>query len=173
MDRLKLAEAGLRAFDERLPEVTSSMCVVTRYRSSSCRLCLDVCPGGDRPRRVAEGRRRVLHLVRRLRGGLPDGCARFDARADAVRERFNGAGLHGRQRVTLACRVADCNAGEATHDTAGVVADDLAVAVANDIAVAVEDDTATIVMTCLGGLSSADLIGAAAAGLAGVTLRER
>ena len=46
MDRLKLLDAGLRAFDTRMPDVTPSLCVATRYRSSSCRACLDVCPVG-------------------------------------------------------------------------------------------------------------------------------
>ena len=45
MDRLKLLDAGLRAFDARLPDVVPPLCVVTRYRASSCRRCLDVCPG--------------------------------------------------------------------------------------------------------------------------------
>ena len=44
MDRLKLLDASLRAFDASAPDVTPSLCLATRYRSSSCRRCLDVCP---------------------------------------------------------------------------------------------------------------------------------
>ncbi len=44
MDRLKLLDAGLRAFDTLLPDVTPSLCLVTRYRGSTCRSCLDACP---------------------------------------------------------------------------------------------------------------------------------
>ena len=44
MDRLKLLDAGLRAFDATLPGVVPPLCLATRYRASSCRRCLDVCP---------------------------------------------------------------------------------------------------------------------------------
>jgi len=44
MDRLKLLETGLRAFDTCLPEVAPWRCIRTRYQAGSCRLCQDACP---------------------------------------------------------------------------------------------------------------------------------
>lgn len=44
MDSLALLDATLRAFDARVPDAIPARCVATRYRASSCRLCVDVCP---------------------------------------------------------------------------------------------------------------------------------
>ncbi len=151
MDRLKLLDAGLRAFDARLPDAVPPLCVVTRYRASSCRRCLDVCPGDaiePSPWLRVEPER--CTSCGACAAVCPTGALAFAARSEAVRARFAEAGRRGQRRATLACRVAGHDAGEAGE--------------------AGEDDGDTVVVTCLGGLSAADLIGAAAAGLAGVTL---
>ena len=44
MDGLRVLDALTRTLDEGAPLVTPPLCVVTRYRSSSCRRCLEVCP---------------------------------------------------------------------------------------------------------------------------------
>jgi len=46
VDGVTLADTTLRALDERLPEVWPTLCVATRYQASTCRRCLEVCPGG-------------------------------------------------------------------------------------------------------------------------------
>jgi ferredoxin len=44
MDGLRVLDALTRTLDEGAPLVTPPLCVATRYRSSSCRRCLEVCP---------------------------------------------------------------------------------------------------------------------------------
>jgi ferredoxin len=44
MDGLRVLDALTRTLDEGAPLVTPPLCVATRYRASSCRRCLDVCP---------------------------------------------------------------------------------------------------------------------------------
>jgi ferredoxin len=148
MDRLKLLDAGLRAFDARLPDTVPPLCVATRYRASSCRRCLDVCPGDAiEPSPWLRVDPELCTSCGGCSAVCRTGALAFAARGDAVRARLAEAGQRGQRRATLACRVAGHEAGEAG-----------------------QDGTDTIVVTCLGGLSAADLIGAAAAGLAGVTL---
>lgn len=45
MDIVDVLDLTLRVFDVRLPEINRARCVATRYQRSSCRRCLDVCPG--------------------------------------------------------------------------------------------------------------------------------
>jgi ferredoxin len=145
MDRLKLAEAGLRAFDERLPEVTSSMCVVTRYRSSSCRLCRDVCPGAAiDPDGWLKIDAESCTSCGACAAACRTGALRFDARSSGLRAGLTKAAASGESAVILACRFAALQ----------------------------EDDRAesSFVMNCLGGLSVGDLIAAAATGLGLVVL---
>jgi ferredoxin len=47
MDGLRVLDALTRTMDEGAPLVTPPLCVATRYRSSSCRRCLDVCPAAS------------------------------------------------------------------------------------------------------------------------------
>jgi ferredoxin len=47
MDGLRVLDALTRTLDEGAPLVTPPLCVATRYRSSSCRRCLDVCPAAS------------------------------------------------------------------------------------------------------------------------------
>lgn len=145
MDRLKLLDAGLRAFDARLPDVRPPLCVATRYRASSCRRCLDVCPGNAIQRspwlRVeAESCSSCGACAVRC----PTGALGFGARTGLLREHFAPAAGGGQRVITLACRFV---AFDATSDVATAV-----------------------VLPCLGGLSAADLIGAAAAGVAAAAL---
>lgn len=145
MDRLKLAEAGLRAFDERLPEVTSSMCVVTRYRSSSCRLCRDVCPGAAiDPDGWLKVDAESCTSCGACAAACRTGALRFDARSIGLRAGLTKAAESGDSAVILACRFAALP----------------------------EDDRAesAFVMNCLGGLSVGDSIAAAATGLGVVVL---
>ncbi len=44
MDGLRVLDALSRTLDDGAPLVTPPLCVATRYRASSCRRCLDVCP---------------------------------------------------------------------------------------------------------------------------------
>ena len=105
MDRLKLLDAGLRAFDARLPDVVPPLCVVTRYRASSCRRCLDVCPADAiAPVAVAAGRARPLQSCGACAAVCPTGALDFGTRAAALRERFAAAAGCGDRRITLACR---------------------------------------------------------------------
>ena len=147
MDRLKLLDAGLRAFDARLPDAVPPLCVVTRYRASSCRRCLDVCPTDA----IAPSPWLRVEPDRCTSCGAcaavcPTGALDFGTRAAALRERFAAAAGCGDRRITLVCRFVGRD-GPGDSDGREVVA-----------------------MSCLGGLSAADLIGAAAAGVAGATL---
>jgi ferredoxin len=47
MDGLRVLDALTRTLDEGAPLVTAPLCVATRYRSSSCRRCLDICPAAS------------------------------------------------------------------------------------------------------------------------------
>jgi ferredoxin len=138
MDRLKLLDAGLRAFDTRVPDVTPSLCVATRYRSSSCRSCLDVCPAGalvttpwlelDAEKCSSCGACVSVCRTGALGLELQHHALRAECRSRAAGDSPTGAPV-----ATFACRQSD-----------PVTAAD-----------------ATCVMSCLGGLSAADLLAAA------------
>jgi Pyruvate/2-oxoacid:ferredoxin oxidoreductase delta subunit len=144
MDRLKLLDAGLRAFDARLPDIVPPLCLVTRYRGSSCRRCLAVCPGDaivtapwlriDPDRCTSCGACAAV---------CPTGALACVARAEELRVQLAEAQRGDRGEVTVTCRHA---AHAASDDAFG------------------EPDPATVVVACLGGLSAADLIAAAASG---------
>jgi ferredoxin len=145
MDRLRLAEAGLRAFDERLPEVTSSMCVVTRYRSSSCRLCRDVCPGAAiDPDGWLKIDAESCTSCGACAAACRTGAVRFEARSIGLRAGLTKAAASGESAAILACRFAALPEGDRAETA--------------------------FVMNCLGGLSVGDLIAAAATGLGLVVL---
>jgi len=143
MDRLKLLDAGLRAFDTLLPDVTPSLCVSTRYRSSSCRSCLDVCPAealvtspwleldADRCRSCG-----ACTAVCRT------GALSWEFPRQALRAHYKSQAPDGPSPVTLACREADPALAEG----------------------------AACVMPCLGGLSAGDLLAAAARGIERIDL---
>jgi len=138
MDRLSLIDAGLRAFDTHLPDLTPPLCVATRYRSSSCRACLDVCPSGaivtspwlelDAEKCTSCGA-----CVSVCRTGALDLELRPHVLRTECRSRAGSDTPTGEPAVMIACRQSD-----------PVVAAD-----------------ATCVMSCLGGLSAADLLAAA------------
>jgi len=138
MDRLGLLTTGLRVFDSGLPVVTPPLCLATRYRSSACRRCLDVCPT------AAIAPVPWLELD-------PDGCSScgacaavcrtgalaFATRSDTLRAELRARAAAGQASVTLACRCVDP---------------------------ALAEDT-SIVLPCLGGVSARDLIAAASLGI--------
>ncbi len=134
MDRLGLVDAGLRAFDTHLPDVTPPLCVATRYRSSSCRSCLDVCPAGA----IVTSPWLELDAEKCSSCGAcvsvcRTGALAWELQSATLRAAVQPPGATAASTVVLACRRADpC-----------VVADP------------------TWVMSCLGGLSAADLIAAA------------
>ncbi len=138
MDRLKLLDASLRAFDTRLPDVTPPLCVATRYRSSSCRSCLDVCPAGALVTSPwleldADKCRSCGACAAVCRTGALD-C---DFRSHALRSEYQSRATTDSPSVALACRHADFGRAEG----------------------------ATCVVPCLGGLSAGDLLAAAALGV--------
>ena len=134
MDRLRLVDAGLRAFDTHLPDVTPPLCVATRYRSSSCRSCLDVCPAGaivtspwlDVDTEKCSSCGACVSVCR-------TGALAWELQSNTLRTAVQPPGAAATSTVVLACRRAD----------PGVVTD------------------ATWVMSCLGGVSAADLLAAA------------
>jgi len=138
MDRLRLLETGLRVFDARLPKVTPSLCLVTRYRGSSCRRCLDVCPS------------EALTPVPWLEVD-PDRCSSCGACAAVCRTGALAFATRGdRLRAELrACAAAD-------PPTATLVCSRVDPATAED---------RSIVLPCLGGVSARDLIAAASLGI--------
>lgn len=150
MDRLKLLDAGLRAFDARLPDVTPPLCVATRYRASSCRRCLDVCPADAvEPSpwlRVEPDRCTSCGACAAV---CPTGALVFSMRSELLRGRFAELARRAPRQATLVCRFAGDEEGGGGNGG---------------------DRAATVVLSCLGGLSAADLVGAAALGLDGVTL---
>jgi ferredoxin len=143
MDRLDLVEAGLRARETRLPDVVPSLCVATRYRASTCRRCLDVCPGGAiEPSpwlRVDPGR---CTSCGACAAACRTGALSYRARDTAFREGLAAAAEAGSGSITIICGVAAA-AGRAE---------------------------AALTIPCLGGLSAAHLVAAAASGAAQVDL---
>jgi len=150
MDRLNLVDAGLRAFDLRLPDVAPPLCVATRYRGSSCRLCLDVCPTAA----ITSATWLQVEPQRCTSCGAcaavcKTGALSFVARSAALRERL--------QEVAPGCMRPIRFAGR--HAGVGMGADD-------------DDGTVrdVIVVPCLGGISAADLIAAASLGIVTIGL---
>jgi ferredoxin len=141
MDRLRLLDAGLRAFDARTPDATPSLCVATRYRSSSCRSCLDVCPAGaittspwlelDAEKCSACGACASV-----CRTGALSLELQHQALRNECESRLTNGSPTDEPTVTLACRLCDPAAAA----------------------------DATCVLSCLGALSGADLLAAAALG---------
>ena len=168
MDRLQILDAGLRALDASLPGVTPPLCLATRYRASSCRRCLDVCSTD------AIEPAPWLRLVPERCSSCgacaavcPTGALAFAALSAAVRERLRAIADAGHDQAVLACRFAEVDepgaeASEAERPDAGRDA-------RSDGTTGRSDD-ARVVVACLGALSAAELIGAAAAGLDGLTL---
>ena len=143
MDRLKLLDAGLRAFDTRLPDVTPPLCVATRYRSSSCRSCLDVCPAEALTTSPwleldADKCRSCGACASVCRTGALD----REFQSHALRAQYQSKASDDPPSVALACRQVD----------------------------PVKAETATFVMPCLGGLSAGDLLAAAALGVERIDL---
>jgi ferredoxin len=150
MDRLKLLDAGLRAFDARLPDVAPPLCLVTRYRGSSCRRCLAVCPGDA----IAASPWLQVDPERCTSCGAcaavcPTGALAYPARAAQLRARLAEAQSSRCGEVTVTCTPAARAASKAAPG---------------------ESDTATVVVTCLGGLSAADMIAAVVTGCTALRL---
>ncbi len=138
MDRLKLLDASLRAFDTRLPDVIPSLCLATRYRSSSCRSCLDVCPAEALVTSPwleldADTCRSCGACAAVCRTGALD----YDFRSSALRTEYEARTTTDSHAAALACLHVD----------------------------PAEVEGETCVVPCLGGLSAADLIAAAALGV--------
>ncbi len=148
MDSLKLVDAGLRAFDARLPAVSPARCLVTRYRASACRSCLDVCPAGvispedwltvDPDRCTSCG---ACAAVCRT------GALSFESRSLVLRERLHAAAQNGPECIRISCQ---------RGGSPKLPADDC---------------PGEVKVRCLGGISAADLIGAAAGGVKRLELR--
>ena len=158
MDRFKLLDAGLKAFDASVPEVAPPLCVETRYRSSSCRLCLDVCPTAA----ITPAKWLAVEPQRCTSCGAcaavcKTGALSYAARQAALRERLRELAAEGATTVVLACRRAGADA--AAPDDAAALAD-----------AAPTDPQGRIVLPCLGGLAAADLVAAAAFGLVAIEL---
>jgi ferredoxin len=142
MDRLTLLDAGLRAFDTRLPEVVPWLCVATRYRASSCRRCVEACPADA----VSPSPWLAVDADRCTSCGAcaavcRTGALTFSRRNAALRE-LVAAAVGETGAVTLACSRAErARAGRE--------------------AVAVE---------CAGGLSCAELLATDACGATDVTI---
>lgn len=176
MDRLRLLDAGLRAFDARLPDAVPPLCLVTRYRGSSCRRCLAVCPGDA----IATSPWLQVDPERCTSCGAcaavcPTGALAYPARAGELRARLTEAQGAGHRVVTVTCGLAaragrDDALGEAAPgEPSGGAA--LGEAASGDAQAAPgEAATATVVVACLGGLSAADVVAAAAAGCAALRL---
>jgi ferredoxin len=159
VDRFKLLDAGLKAFDASLPEVVPPLCLATRYRGSSCRLCLDVCPTAA----ITPANWLAVEPQRCTSCGAcaavcKTGALSYVARHGAVRKRLRGLAAEGARTVVLACRQAGADAS-ATGADASATADAPATVAQK-----------RIVVPCLGGLAAADLIAAAAFGLAAIEL---
>ncbi len=153
MDRLKLLDAGLKAFDASLPDVVSPLCLVTRYRGSSCRLCLDVCPtAAITPAKWLAVEPRQCTSCGACAAVCRTGALSYVARHGAVRKRLRGLAAEGARTVVLACRQAAADAPATGADAPATVAQ------------------RRIVVPCLGGLAAADLIAAAAFGLVTIEL---
>ena len=155
MDRLKLLDAGLKAFDASLPEVAPPLCLATRYRGSSCRLCLDRCPTAA----ITTTKWLAVEPQRCTSCGAcaavcKTGALSFVARQGALRKRLRGLAAEGAHAVVLACR----RAGAAVP------------AAAAPAAAAPRTVQSRIVVPCLGGLAAADLIAAAALGFGTIEL---
>ena len=146
VDRLTLLDVGLRALDARLPDVTPSLCLVTRYRGSSCRRCLDACPG------AAITSEEWLSVT-------PDLCSSCGACAAVCR---TGALSFAGRSAALRAALAAAAAGEP-----GVA---LVCGPAWPAFAAVGTDVRVVVVPCLGGVAAADLVAAAALGVAAVEL---
>ncbi len=148
MDRLKLLDAGLRAFDTRLPDVVPPLCVRTRYRASACRRCLDVCPAdaiAATPWLEVDPQR--CTSCGACGAACKTGALAFDARSAALRDRMHEAAAAGASVLRLVCRRAE--AAEAADR---------------------DDAIATLAVRCLGGLGAGDLVAAAAFGLSAIVL---
>ena len=151
MDRLKLLDAGLRVFDSRLPAVAPPLCVVTRYRASTCRLCLDVCPTEaitTTPWLRVDSQRCTSCGACAAR--CKTGALSFVSRARRIRERLHEAREASSVRAVFLCGTAS------VPDEAGEALDD--------------DESAVIVVPCLGALSVGDLVAPAAAGYSSLFL---
>ena len=170
MDRLKLLDAGLRAFDTTLPAVAPPLCVVTRYRGASCRLCLDVCPtAAITPTEWLAVEPERCTSCGACAAVCKTGALTFAERHDTLRERLRGPAAEGVRSVCLACRQVGAEpvpgAGAAGAGTAGAATKEEL-----DAPFAGEPSATRVVVPCLGGLAAADLIAAAALGFATVEL---
>jgi ferredoxin len=143
MDRLKLLDASLRAFDASVPDVTASSCLATRYRGSPCRRCLDVCPSDA----LVTSPRLELDPDKCLSCGAcaavcPTGAVQRAVRSGARRAEVQARAAEEPSTAVIAC----CRVDPAR--VAGT----------------------PLVLRCLGGLSTSDLIAAAALGLRRISL---
>jgi ferredoxin len=139
MDIIDVLNLSLRVFDVRLPEVDRTRCVATRYQGSSCRRCLEVCPGAalapspsldvDPERCVGCGACAAV---------CPTGALDFAEPRAALRAELRAAGRKPEATFTIGCRRA---------------------------LLASDDGSAALRVECLGALNAADFLAAWYAGV--------
>jgi ferredoxin len=143
MDGLRVLDALSRTLDEGAPLVTPPLCVATRYRSSSCRRCLDVCPAA------------AITTAPWLRVDA-DGCLKCGACAAVCR---TGALDVMPLRASLRRRF-----GEAGQATGAIVI------VCQRAALHDDEEAPRVVLACLAALAAGDLIAARRLGIYSVSL---
>jgi ferredoxin len=143
LDGLRVLDALSRTLDEGAPLVTPPLCVATRYRSSSCRRCLDVCPAA------------AITTAPWLRVDA-DGCLKCGACAAVCR---TGALDVTPLRASLRRRFSE--AGQATG----------AIVVACQRAAPPDDvEAPRVVLPCVAALAAGDLVAARRLGICSVSL---
>jgi|WetSurMetagenome_2_1015567.scaffolds.fasta_scaffold16624_3 ferredoxin len=151
MDVLDSLDLTLRALNTRIPEVDAPRCLATRYQSSSCRRCVQVCPAGAiTPTPILEvdpqeclgcGACAVVCPTGALDFAQPRDALRAGLQA-AARAGSHAAGHDATSPVTIACIRGHLSAGEG----------------------------AGIRVECLGSVAAGDLLFAHAAGVDAIYL---
>lgn len=146
MDWLAIAEVALRATEPRTPIVDAARCLATRHPATGCAACVGVCPRGA----IARGSRPRIDL------SACDGCAACAAVCPSgALESASVVEAHGRWLEAIA----------ATSGAAGAES-----TVRCEPARPISGSDADLVVPCLGAVRPADIVTAAVAGAARVTM---